>query len=58
MATGYGVCAHIVYGHRAIFVWELGEGRAKSYGGCAEFVCKSCDAGADSAQGPRGDGAV
>ena len=44
MATGYGLCVHIVHEHRAIS--SSGTRRqfdTKSYGGCADIVRKSCN---------------
>ena len=44
MATGYGICVHIVYGHRAISsTGPQGQPGVDPYRDCAEIVRKSCD---------------
>ena len=47
MATGYGVCVHIVYGHRAISsTGPWGQPGINPYRDCAEIVRKSCNVSA------------
>ena len=54
MATGYGVCVHIVYEHRAISrTGPRGQAGAKPYRGCAEIVRKSCNFSAVAVQSPQ-----
>ena len=59
MATGYGVCFHIVYEHRAIScMGNRGQVGPMPYGGCFEIVRKSCDFSAvvvHSQQPPHGN---
>ena len=58
MATGYGVCVHIVYGHRAISsTGPRGQPGVNPYRDCAEIVRKLCNVSAvavQSLQPPHG----
>ena len=51
MATGYGICVHIVYGHRAISsTGPRGQPGVNPYRDCAEIVRKSCNVSAVAVQ--------
>ena len=54
MATGYGVCVHIIYGHHAISsTGPRGQPGVNPYRDCAEIVRKSCNFSADAVQSPH-----
>ena len=54
MATGYGVCVHIVYGYRAISsTRHRGQPGVNPYRDCAEIVRKSCNVSAVAVQSPK-----
>ena len=54
MATGYGICVHIVYGHRAISsTGPRGQPGVNLYKDCAEIVQKSCNVSAVAVQSPQ-----
>ena len=54
MATGYGICVHIVYGHRAISsTGPRGQPGVNPYRDCAEIVRKSCNVSAVAVQSPQ-----
>ena len=54
MATGYGICVHIVYGHRAISsTGPRRQHRVNPYRDCAEIVRKSCNVSAVAVQSPQ-----
>ena len=54
MATGYGVCVHIVYEHRAISsTGPRGQPDVNPYRDCAEIVRKSCNVSAVAVQSPQ-----
>ena len=54
MATGYGICIHIVYGHRAISsTGSRGQPGVNPYRDCAEIVRKSCNVSAVAVQSPQ-----
>ena len=59
MATGYGICVHIVYGHHAFSsTWPRGQPGVNPYRDCAEIVRKSCNVSAvavQSLQPPHGN---
>ena len=50
---GYGICVHILYGHRDFLYGHLATDREMTYGGCAEIVRKSCYAGEVAVQSPQ-----
>ena len=53
MATGYGVCVHIVYEHRTIScMGPRGQAGVNPYRGCVEIVRKSCNLSGVAAQPP------
>ena len=54
MATGYGICVHIIYGHRAISsTGPRGQPGVNPYRDCAEIVRKSCNVSAVAVQSPH-----
>ena len=54
MATGYGICVHIVYGHRAISsTGPRGQPGVNPYRDCTEIVRKSCNVSAVAVQSPQ-----
>ena len=54
MATGYGICVHIVYGHRAIYSpGPRGQPRANPYRDYAEIVRKLCNVSTVAVQSPQ-----
>ena len=54
MATGYGICVHIFYGHCAISsTGPRGQPRVNPYRDCAEIVQKSCNFSAVAMQSPQ-----
>ena len=53
-SEGYGICLHIVYRHSCDFLYgDLGTGRAKPFGSCAEIIQKPCDASAVAMQSSK-----
>ena len=51
---GYGICVHIVYGHRAISsMGPRGQPGVHPYRDCAEIVRKSCNVSAVAVQSPQ-----
>ena len=53
-ATGYGICVHIVYGHRAISsTGPRAANRVNPYRDSAEIVRKSCNVSAVAVQSPQ-----
>ena len=56
MATGYGRCVHVVYGHRAISsTGPRGQPGVNPYRDSAEVVRKSCNVSALAVQSPHGN---
>ena len=59
MATGYGVCVHIVYEHRTIScMGPRGQAGVNPYRGCTEIVRKLCNlsgVAVQSSQPPDGN---
>ena len=54
MATGCGVCVHIVYEHRAIScTGPRGQAGVNPYRGCAEIVRKLCKISGVAVQSPQ-----
>ena len=54
MATGYGICVHIVYGHRVISsTGPRGQLGINPYRDCAEIVRKSCNVSAVAVCSPQ-----
>ena len=56
MATGDGLCVHIVYEHRTIScTWALDRGQVgvNPYRGCAEIEQKSCNLSGVAVQSPQ-----
>ena len=54
MATGYGICVHIVYGHRTISsMGPRGQPGVNPYRDCAEIVRKSYNVSAVAVQSPQ-----
>ena len=54
MPTGYGICVHIVYGHRAISsTGPRGQPGVNPYRDCAEIVRKSCNVSEVAVQSPQ-----
>ena len=54
VATGYGICVHIVYGHRAISsTGPREQPGVNPYRDCAEIVRKSCNVSAVAVQSPH-----
>ena len=54
MATGYGVCVHIVYEHHAIScTGPRGQAGVNPYRGSAEIVRKSCNFSGVAVQSPQ-----
>ena len=51
---GYGICVHIVYGHRVISsTGPRGQPGVNAYRDCAEIVQKSCNVSAVAVQSPQ-----
>ena len=56
MATDYGICVHLLYGHRAnSSTGPRGLPGVNPYRDCAEIVRKSCNVSAVAVQSPHGN---